>query len=73
MKNTEPSDGVRPAEKRIPVYGREPATGRKKRAFDCLLADGQPWIESVNTQGQRIRTTREAALAALAALEQADE
>ena len=73
MKNSGTPGRNDPQEKRIQVFGKEPATGRKKRAFDWLRKDGQTFVESVNKQGQLIRTPRDTALAALSTLEQLDE
>ena len=59
MKNSGTPGRNDPQEKRIQVFGKEPATGRKKRAFDWLRKDGQTFVESVNKQGQLIRTREE--------------
>ncbi len=56
-------------EKRIHVYGKD-AEGKRKRGFDFILVDGKPYVESVNTQGQRVKTPVEQAKAVLMKLQE---
>ena len=55
MKKRKNDDTDNPQDLSLPVYGRD-AEGRKKRGFDCLLIDGQPYIESVNKDGRKVKT-----------------
>jgi hypothetical protein len=51
-------------EQRVSVYGKD-AEGKRKRAFDWLVLNGQTYAESVNRDGQRIKTPVDIALDAL--------
>ena len=63
MKKKSTNDAECPQEQSLPVYGQD-AEGRKKRVFDCLLVDGQPYIESVNREGHKVKTPASAVSAA---------
>ena len=40
---------------RIPIYGHD-AEGNKKRGLDCILEHGKLYLESVNKQGNKVKT-----------------
>ena len=47
----------------IPVFGKD-AEGRRKRAFDWVLINGEPFLETVNREGRKIRTPAAVTIAA---------
>ncbi len=63
MKKRKTDEADNPQDQSLPVYGRD-AEGKKKRGFDCLLIDGQPYIESINRDGHKVKTPDSAVTAA---------
>ena len=63
MKKRKNADTDNPQDQSLPVYGQD-AEGKKKRGFDCLLIDGQPYIESINRDGHKVKTPASAVTAA---------
>ena len=51
-------------ENRISVYGKD-AEDKEKRAFDLILIDGQPYVETVSREGHKIKTPAIAAVSAI--------
>ena len=56
-------------ENRIRVYGKD-AEDKEKRAFDLILVDGQPYVETVSREGHKIKTPANAAISAIEWLKQ---
>ena len=63
MKKRKTDDTDNQQDQSLPVYGQD-AEGKKKRGFDCLLIDGQPYIESINRDGHKVKTPASAVTAA---------
>ena len=63
MKKRKTDDTDNQQDQSLPVYGQD-AEGKKKRGFDCLLIDGQPYIESINRDGHKVKTPASAVAAA---------
>ena len=63
MKNASMNDAETQPEPSLPVYGQD-AEGKKKRGFDCVLINGQPYIESINRDGHKVKTPASAVSAA---------
>ena len=42
----------------------------KKRGFDCVLIDGEPYIETVNRNGRKVKTPVSAAVEAIQKLKE---
>ena len=55
MKKRKTDEADNQQDQSLPVYGQD-AEGKKKRVFDCLLIDGQPYIESINRDGHKVKT-----------------
>ena len=68
MKKRKTDDADNPQDRSLPVYGQD-AEGKKKRGFDCLLIDGQPYIESINRDGHKVKTPASAVTAAFRQLQ----
>ena len=58
-----------PHDNSLPVYGKD-SEGRKKRGFDCVLINGELYIESVSRNGCKIKTPVSAAVAAIQKLKE---
>ena len=56
-------------EKRITVYGKD-AEDKEKRAFDWIMVDGHPYLETKDRYGHKVVTPANAAIAALKRLKQ---
>ena len=69
MKKKAAGDTEHPQGHSLPVYG-EDAEGNIRRGFDCLLIDGEPYIETVSRNGCRIKTPVSSAIAAFMLLEE---
>ena len=54
---------------RIPIYGRD-AEGHRKRAFDMILVQGLPFMETKDRTGHIIRAPADEALNAIEKLKQ---
>lgn len=63
MKKHNPDDTDSPQGNSLPVYGRD-SEGQKKRGFNCILKDGEAYIESVGRNGRKVKTPISAAVAA---------
>ena len=72
MKKRKTDDADYPQDHSLPVYGQN-AEGKKKRGFDCLLIDGQPYIESINRDGQKVKTPASAVTAAFRQLKMKEQ
>ena len=66
------NDTDSPQDRGLPVFGRD-AEGKKKRGFNCVLIDGERYIESVGRDGRRIQTPVSEARAAFRQLELREE
>ena len=69
MKKKNPDDTDNPPDNSLPVYGRD-SEGREKRGFDCLLINGEPYIESISRNGCKVKTPVSAAVAAIQKLKE---
>jgi len=63
MKKTKPDDPNHPQDNSLPVYGQN-SEGQKKRGFNCVLENGETYIESLGRNGHKIKTPVAAAVAA---------
>ena len=69
MKRKSTDDTDNPQDNSLPVYGKDPE-GNKKRGFDCVLINGEPYIESVSRNGCKVKTPVSAAVAAIQKLKE---
>ena len=63
MKKTANDSTDYPRPNSLPVYG-EDSEGNKKRGFNCVLKNGEAYIESVGRNGRKVKTPISAAIAA---------
>ncbi|MBR5109053.1 MAG: hypothetical protein IK099_02565 [Clostridia bacterium] len=56
-------------EKRIPVYGKD-AEDKEKRAFDWIVVNGRPYMETKDRSGHKVLTPAKDAIAAYKKLQQ---
>ena len=63
MEKMDTDDTDCPKPSSLPVYG-EDAEGNKKRGFNCVLKNGEAYIESVGRNGRKVKTPISAAIAA---------
>ena len=68
-KKTDETDS--PQDRSLPVYGQD-AEGKKKRVFDCVLINGEPYIEAVGRDGHKVKTPAAEAEAAFRRLKQGE-
>ncbi len=69
MKKKNPEDSDNPQDNSLPVYGKD-SEGNRKRGFDCVLINGEPYIESVSRNGRKVKTPASAAIAAFQKLKE---
>ena len=69
MKKRSKDEKEHPQDNSLPVYG-EDSDGMKKRGFDCILIDGEPYIETVNRNGRKVKTPISAAVEAIQKLKE---
>lgn len=69
MKKRSTDEKEHPQSNSLPVYG-EDSEGRKKRVFDCVLINGEPYIEAISRQGCKVITPVSAAVAAVQKLKE---
>lgn len=72
MKKKKPDDTDSLYDNSLPVYVQD-SDGKKKRVFDCVLINGEPYIESVCRDGHKVKTPVSAAEAAFRQLRLMEE
>lgn len=63
MKKRTADDTDNPQDNSLPVYGHD-SEGQKKHGFNCVLEDGEAYIESLGRKGRKVKTPISAAIAA---------
>ena len=70
MKKRTADETDHPQNNSLPVYGQD-SEGQKRRGFNCVLKNGEPYIESVGRNGCKVKTPFSAAVAAAKKLKEA--